>query len=99
MNMSPLGPLLQVTCGNLGLPVFACWALGVSATKSSPGVQHHRFSLPSTGAIPPVLGDLTVSSAPKDSTSVLVRVVSSSLNSIFASPTSDVHTGGTPDLS
>src|SRR5918995_1680943 len=36
MNMSPLGPLLQVMCGNVGFPVLARWAGGVSTTKSLP---------------------------------------------------------------
>ena len=36
MNMSPFGPLLQLTCGNLGLPKLGPAALGVSATKSLP---------------------------------------------------------------
>ena|SRR5204863_831217 len=36
MNMSPFGPLPQLTCGNLGLPKLGPAALGVSATKSLP---------------------------------------------------------------
>src|SRR5215470_16122625 len=36
MNISPLGPLLQVMCGNVGTPKFGNCAFGVSATWSVP---------------------------------------------------------------
>src|SRR6266700_3728177 len=36
MNISPFGPLVHETSGNVGFPKFGCSALGVSGTKSEP---------------------------------------------------------------
>ena len=51
MNRSPFGPLLQVTCGNVGTPKFGPAWLGVSSTSSVPPQpvpsspqMWHRFS-------------------------------------------------------